>query len=293
VLISSQAKFAGENFLRYSGDAPEVQKLQLFAWGSSQRGSDVHLQANPTAGELLHAEYKQKKETLKDKNKVSILSKYGGAEYLETAPAELRQGQTEEYVEYSRTGQVVKGHERAKARSKYAEDVFINNHSAVWGSWYDPGAGAWGYACCHSTVHASYCAGQAGIEAARASSAQHLLAGGASEEEERPAKALVEEQAAGAGSTRDAEDRRRRAEAAFSSKKRLGEGEVELDRERLSKAISEEKKRKGKEVDGGEEREGKRKRDNYEVTEEDLEAYRMNRRMTDDPMANYVDNDDY
>jgi len=27
----------------------------------------------------------------------------------------------------------------------------------------------------------------------------------------------------------------------------------------------------------------------HEVTEEELEAYRMNRRMTEDPMANYVD----
>jgi pre-mRNA-processing factor SLU7 len=107
-----------------------VQKLQIFAWGSSQRGGDVHLQANPTAGELLHQEYKSKKETLKDKNKVSILDKYGGEQYLEHAPRELLQGQTEEYVEYSRTGQVVFGKERAKVRSRYAEDSEYFGHSA-------------------------------------------------------------------------------------------------------------------------------------------------------------------
>jgi pre-mRNA-processing factor SLU7 len=59
---------------------------------------------------------------LKETSKVSILAKYGGEEYLERAPKELLQGQTEEYVEYSRAGQVVKGRERVKAKSKYPED---------------------------------------------------------------------------------------------------------------------------------------------------------------------------
>lgn len=54
--------------------------------------------------------------------KESILAKYGGEEYLEKAPKEIMDGQTENYVEYSRTGQIVKGKERAKARSKYPED---------------------------------------------------------------------------------------------------------------------------------------------------------------------------
>lgn len=99
-----------------------MQKLQLFAWQAAARGNDVHLTSNPTAGELLHQEFKQKKEEHRDSTKTSILAKYGGAEYLDAAPKELRQGQTENYVEYSRTGQIIKGKERAKARSKYPED---------------------------------------------------------------------------------------------------------------------------------------------------------------------------
>lgn len=84
------------------------------------------MNANPTQGQLLHREYLKTKEQLKDSTKVSILSKYGGEEYLEKAPKELLQGQTEEYVEFSRTGQVIKGKERAKARSKYPEDGKYN-----------------------------------------------------------------------------------------------------------------------------------------------------------------------
>jgi pre-mRNA-processing factor SLU7 len=121
-LNESQARFAGDNFFRYSGEANDVQQLQLFAWQAAARGNDVHLNANPTQGELLHHEFKQKKEELKDTSKISILAKYGGAKYLQTAPTELLQGQSEDYVEYSRTGQVIKGRERAKAKSKYPED---------------------------------------------------------------------------------------------------------------------------------------------------------------------------
>ena len=80
------------------------------------------MNANPTQGQLLHQEYLKKKEQLKETTKVSILDKYGGEEYLEKAPKELLQGQTEEYVEFSRTGQVIKGKERAAVRSKYPED---------------------------------------------------------------------------------------------------------------------------------------------------------------------------
>lgn len=46
------------------------------------------------------------------------------------APArELLLAQTEDYVEYSRHGAVLKGLEKAVARSKYEEDVLINNHT--------------------------------------------------------------------------------------------------------------------------------------------------------------------
>ena len=36
--------------------------------------------------------------------------------------------QTEQYVEYSRFGDVVKGQEKVTIKSKYEEDILINNH---------------------------------------------------------------------------------------------------------------------------------------------------------------------
>lgn len=88
--------FAGDNFLRYSGDATNIQKLQLFAWNSAARGNDVHLNANPTQGAILHKQFQEKKEKLKDTTKVGILARYGGEEYLEKVPRELLTGQTED-----------------------------------------------------------------------------------------------------------------------------------------------------------------------------------------------------
>ncbi|KAH9935314.1 Pre-mRNA splicing Prp18-interacting factor-domain-containing protein [Fomitopsis serialis] len=259
-----EARFAGDNFLRHSGEAPTA------------RGNDVHMNANPTQGQLLHQKFEHKKEKLKDINKSSILTKYGGEEYLEKAPKELLQGQTEEYV--------LKGKERAAAKSKYPEDVYINNHTAVWGSWYNAPSGDWGYACCHSTVHISYCTGIAGIEAAQASSAKQLLASSLVADASPPPESAPQ-------TTGTAEDRKKKAEELFS-KKRLGEGELALDQDRLVKAIQEEKKRKTR---GGEEEDRFAKRQkggqggSHELSQEELEAYRMNRRMMEDPMANYVD----
>lgn len=178
--------------------------------------------------------------------------------------------------------------------------VFVNNHTAVWGSWYDPASGTWGYACCHSSVHMSYCTGDAGIDAARASSAKHLL--------ESSSSALMPPPPVPSG---DADERKKKAEELFS-KKRLGEGNLSLDEGKLAKALNEERKRKAR-GDDDDDRFGKKQRggpgQSYEVSEEELgtftwplcpcfllrmsvpEAYRMNRRMMDDPMANYVDTD--
>ena len=46
------------------------------------------------------------------------------------------------------------------AKSKYAEDIFPQNHTSVWGSWWSDFK--WGYACCHSFVKNSYCTGDLG-----------------------------------------------------------------------------------------------------------------------------------
>ncbi|BGP40623.1 mRNA splicing protein [Rhodotorula kratochvilovae] len=230
------AKFAGENFVRHSGTAQDLQKLQLFAWQSESRGHDVHLQSNPTAAALAHKEFLQKKDVLKDQSAASILDRYGGEEYLQAAPRELRAGQDEGYVEYDRRGKVVKGMERAKARSKYDEDVFPGNHHSVWGSWYNLQTGQWGYACCHSPIKGSYCAGQAGIEAAAADAAGAsllaLTSGAGAAEDPDAGKSLMQLKR-----ERDDDERRKR--------KTEGEGEDDGREGKKRKEDGDKEKKKG------------------------------------------------
>ncbi|KAG0047773.1 mRNA splicing protein [Gryganskiella cystojenkinii] len=162
----STLQYAGDNFQRYSGSTTDMANVQLFAWQAAEKGSDVHLQANPTQAEILHKKFREKKAEQQDTNKESILAKYGGEEHLDAPAKELLLAQTENYVEYSRSGRVLKGQEPAKAKSKYQEDVYINNHTSVWGSFWSEGQ--WGYKCCRSFIKGSYCTGAAGIAAQEA-----------------------------------------------------------------------------------------------------------------------------
>ncbi|XP_076308313.1 pre-mRNA-splicing factor SLU7-like [Tachypleus tridentatus] len=100
-----ELQYAGDNFVRFTGDTLQQAKEQLFAWQGYEKGIDIHLQAEPTKTALLNKEYELKKEELKDKQKGTILDKYGGAQHLCAPPKELVFAQSEEYVEYSRRGQ--------------------------------------------------------------------------------------------------------------------------------------------------------------------------------------------
>ncbi|CAH0391152.1 unnamed protein product [Bemisia tabaci] len=155
-----ESEFAGENFVRFSGDTRKHATAQLFAWDAHEKGVDVHLLAEPTKLEKLRTEYEAKKDEFKHQIQKSVLEKYGGEEHLNAPPKELLLAQTENYVEFSRAGTIIKGQKESIPKSRYEEDVYINNHTSVWGSyWHDF---EWGYACCHSFIKNSYCVGEAG-----------------------------------------------------------------------------------------------------------------------------------
>ena len=121
-------------------------------------------------------------------------------------------------------------------------------------------------------MHLSYCTGQAGIAATKASSAQNLLASSSSEPSGSSSRNLAAQSETPTSTSETSDDRRRKAEALFS-KKRLGEGDLQLNESRLAEALQAERKRK---LRGGEEEyewgSGKKKKggDGHEVTEEEL-----------------------
>uniref|UniRef100_UPI0037E80467 pre-mRNA-splicing factor SLU7 n=1 Tax=Semicossyphus pulcher TaxID=241346 RepID=UPI0037E80467 len=280
--------YAGDNFARYSGDTITMAQTQLFAWEAYERGSEVHLQADPTKLELLHKSFKVKKEDFKEKQRDGILEKYGGEEHLDAPPRELLLAQTEDYVEYSRHGAVLKGLEKAVARSKYEEDVLINNHICIWGSYWKDGF--WGYKCCHSMVKQSYCTGEVGVGISNTDCVPFEEGLIEPQEEEEP-KSLLEMH-------RDKMMKEKKKKKKSKKNKKHNsdssdsEGEEKKKKEKLKKALEAEDKweKDIKAIMLLDER--KRPYSSLmEVkapTEEEIEAYQMKRPREDDPMASFL-----
>ena len=256
------ALVAEDNFMRASGDAAEFEKAARYAWESQERGdkNKTHLQANPTSGEYFRRkEARDREQRLAERTK-ALLDKYGGEEHLQ--PALGRDAgavlESERYVEYDASG-AVKCEAKTVARSKYAEDVFVNNHTAVWGSWWRDFR--WGYACCHSTVKNSYCTGEEGRRAFE--EADRIRTGGELEAEGEEKKMMIE----GAG---DGLDPVKEGERVDSSRTGREDGE---------KLDGGAKKRTLAEMKGG-------------ISEEELEAYKRSRAVADDPMAKFLGKDE-
>lgn len=250
------ALVAEDNFMRASGDAAEFEKAQKYAWESQERGdkNKTHLQANPTSGEFFRRKEKDENNTRREAQRKMLLEKYGGEQHLQ--PSELRDMavfENERYVEYDDSG-AIKGAPKLVAKSKYPEDVFLNNHTSVWGSWWSNSR--WAYACCHSFIKNSYCTGEEGKQAFE--EANLIRTGGGFEEvPSKEAVALAEDNVI------------QMREKVGPIKNSEADGKPELMA----------KKRTLTEMKGG-------------VSEEELEIYKRTRALMDDPMAKFLRTDE-
>ncbi|ETN00366.1 hypothetical protein PPTG_18061 [Phytophthora nicotianae INRA-310] len=269
--------FVGDNMTRFTGDAQKLASAQLFAWEAYSKGTDIHPIANPSQAEFLKKQYEERKAALEKEKSRKILDKYGGQEYLEAPPKELLLAQSEHYVEYSRDGRVVKGRERAPVRSKYVEDAFENNHTSIWGSWFDRTEMAWGYACCHSKVRKSYCTGEDGKKAIEESKTTKTERAMLKIPEKSETDGSVATQAGGVISKRS---------------EMYGENIApELDEMKLKKAIKKAAKEKKKQAEQDDKKRKYNSMGNYEVNAEEMEAYKLLKTRGEDPMANVLGND--
>jgi pre-mRNA-processing factor SLU7 len=214
------ALVAEEGFMRASGDAAEFEKAQRYAWETQERGdkNKIHLQANPTSGEYFRKKEKQETEARREAQRKTLLEKYGGQEHLLDAPLKgAAVIESERYVEYDERGGI-KGAPKIKAKSKYTEDILVNNHTSVWGSWWLNFK--WGYACCYSTVKNSYCTGEDGKRAFEESNRMRVAAG----IDEAPKAVAWREEAATEGHVPNAVEHNKKAKAdAMGRKRTLGE----------------------------------------------------------------------
>ncbi|KAM5271256.1 pre-mRNA-splicing factor SLU7-like [Ctenodactylus gundi] len=280
-----EASYAGDNFIRYTGDAISVAQAQLFAWEACDKGSEVHLQAAPTKLELWHQSFKVRKEDFKQQQKASILEKYGGQEHLDAPPAELLLAQTEDYVEYSRHGTVIKSQEWMAACCKYEEDVKTNNHTRIWGSYCKEGR--WGYKCCRSFFRYSYCTGEAGKGIVHAE--EGITSDRAGEGSVKKPQSLMETHQEKLQEEKKKKDEKKKQHRKSSSG---SDDDDDKKQEKRDKALNAEEAcfLHVKEIVQTKER--KRPHDStYETrvpTEAEMEAYRRKRHRPDDPMASFL-----
>lgn len=178
--------YAEEGFLRASGDAADFERAQRYAWEAQEKTGDSaqHLQANPTAGEFYRKKAAEEAEARRRAQEEELAKKYGVDAQQAVLPRELQMAvgeNAEVFIEYDEFG-MVKGQLKTMAKSKYKEDVLINNHTSIWGSyWHDF---RWGYKCCHSFIKNSYCTGDDGIRAFEAADRQKMGTGTVHEAEE-------------------------------------------------------------------------------------------------------------
>ncbi|XP_034244833.1 pre-mRNA-splicing factor Slu7 [Thrips palmi] len=304
-------EYKGENFVRFTGDTGKHGEAQLFAWEAYERGVDVHLLAEPTKLEMLEREYQQHKEGFKGKVKSDVLQRYGGEEHLDAPPKALLLAQTENYVEYSRTGKILKGAEKPIVRSKYEEDVFPNNHTSVWGSfWKD---GQWGYKCCNSFIKNSYCVGDVGrmgkVEVLQAqpetSHVETQESDKQNEEKSKEESSSSSSSSSDSSSENDSEAEKKEAR----KKKKRNKKKKRKEKKRKSRADKKDQKEESEEdkLKAALKREEEQQREAerllalderkrpynsmYEVkkiSDEDMEAYLMKKRREEDPMAQFL-----
>lgn len=281
----SQVPYLGDNFVRYSGDAKDFARSQIFAWEAGEKGVSIHTQADPTKLELLNREFHEKKDQFVKTIQEQLVERYGGEEHFNSIPRELVvEAQTEHYVEYNRFGKVVKGDQRATVKSKYNEDVFENEHTSVWGSyWRDH---RWGYGCCHSLVRNSYCTGM--IVEEKEIEFQSSNQTNDKDQQEKP-KSMTELHR----EKLNKQKTRPKAAAGTDDKNSVTK---KIDKKKVQEAAREiaAKERQAEEMLAIDERKrkynsSKSDANEYkEPTEEELEAYRLKKHRHEDPMAQFM-----
>lgn len=273
--------FAGDNFVRFSGDVATLAKMELTTMQAGSVGKRLpHLQAEPSRAEAVFRELETRKKELKEKRQADIINKYGGQEHTIPKPGISDIAQTGCYVEYDADGHPKREALKRLPVSIYPEDVVDKNHKAIWGSFYNNGK--WGYACCWQTQRNAFCTGEAGRRAA-IETEKEMKERVAEAIEKRDSRTLVERCAD------QKSDKRNTVGTREETKETLDEEREK--RIRLEKEI----RRQEAEEKHGELEDRQRPYnslgygfDAHKLSDEAMEAYRLRREMRDDPMAKFL-----
>eukprot|EP01119_Soliformovum_irregulare_P004061 TRINITY_DN15072_c0_g1_i1.p2 TRINITY_DN15072_c0_g1~~TRINITY_DN15072_c0_g1_i1.p2 ORF type:complete len:381 (-),score=135.73 TRINITY_DN15072_c0_g1_i1:12-1154(-) len=150
-------------FVRASSEVEKFNSMQNFSFTAMGFDPD-HLTSAPSATEYRFRSHATDTQKSIDATRSQLEERYG-VQKESVLPPHLRIAQSDEYVEYTSDGKEKRGKNGVSTipKSRYPEDQFINNHTAIFGSYYE--SGKWGFACCRNFLKNSYCTGTAGVSA--------------------------------------------------------------------------------------------------------------------------------
>ena len=319
--------FAGDNFSRISGDAVKLAETQLFAWDAEKKlGMEgaVHVQADPSKAELMRRKVESRGLDMKEKKRRAVLDRYGGQEYLDASgtsnggsgnagatketPEEraTRFGVSHAEQEYGRDGRLAsataggssKQKKRAPIPCKYEEDICPNGHTAVWGSYFHKGAFKWGYADDHSLIRSSYGTGVNGRIANDESNELQYGSGMAGSAMLASARKMLEVIPKANNNSALSGDNKFKPNQQSKMYGSAIDQHKEFDQEKLKEAMKRQQQQE-EEAAAAMSKNGKNGKRKYnslsaevDVTEEDMEAYRLRKgRGVEDPMAKLGDDE--
>lgn len=281
-IATEDKDFAGDNFVRNSGDVAELAKMELHARRAAEVGKLMpHLQAEPSRAEAVFKEFEERKKGVKERRREEIVNKYGGSEHLRKDEGLQDVEESIAYVEYDAEGRVAKGVKESVPASKYAEDVLEKNHTRIWGSfWKD---GIWGYGCCHQTTRYAFCTGADGKKAAVETE---------KEMKERTEEALRKRDPRSLTERWQEKEKERRENAKPDKEAASDERQKQRDVEKEIRRQEEEEKKAIEQDETGAYNRGKRDAEVMHMSEAAreaaMEAYRLRRHVKDDPMAKFM-----
>ena len=296
-LDPSEQAFAGDNFVRNSGDAAKLAQAQVLCW-DMETNQMIDPIVNPSAAEKSLQQIKGRNDEEAEKKAIELSNRYGdggakiigpsvnGSSSSSNGMEKIIYGVQGGYSEYTSDGRIVKGdgaaisssssngHTSIIVKTKYEEDVFPGNHTSIWGSYWSKASQGWGYQCCHSMIYASYCIGAKGKVSESASDAMNNVAESTATMINKKESKLI----SGSSAMSMRNDLYGDADVDVSSK---------LDQTKLREAMLRAENGNDDSTDGN--ISGKRAYNSLKSTDvslEEMEVYRMKRQKGDDPLNN-------
>nr|CAG4710270.1 unnamed protein product [Naegleria fowleri] len=296
----SEATYVGDNALKKSGEYQEFIQAQKFMWDAGKRGEDINLAAVPTQAFMGFSTFLSKKKELEESRKKAVIERYGGEKFL-NKPTEFESAQTENYAEYSTSGRIIGGKQQATIKSKYEEDMYYNGHTSVFGSYWDPKKG-WGFKCCKQFDRKSYCTNISPQTNTATSPASSSTVHSSNGDVLPPAKSSSQNTVSATNNktqqprTTNLTNNNNHASRQDGRQDGKQDGRVQNESSKPKKdfavPIPQEKKRKVDEKTSWNEKKTKYSgydHHNYTVSEQEMEEYRKNKTLFDDPMKDYKD----